>query len=161
MPHVRRAVRRRKNPGAAVNRPGANPTQAVRPECDHARAILAEPPPFRKAVSVNVLPREQQLEALHLLVEGVSLRSVTRLTRVHRTAAMRLMVRAGNQLRRFLDERMRGLHLRHVQWTKFGLVLKKQARLAPAEADDPTIGDQFLFIALDEDTKLVPSFLVG
>ena len=66
------------------------------------KAILADPPPARKAASVNVLPREQQLEALHLLVEGVSLRSVTRLTRVHRTTVMNLMVRTSERLRQFL-----------------------------------------------------------
>jgi hypothetical protein len=127
-----------------------------------SKTILADPPRSRKAASVNILPRDQQLEALHLLVEGVSLRSVTRLTRIHRTAVMNLMVRAGHRLYGFLDARMQNLHLGHVQcdelWT---FVRKKQGRLTPEEQADDTIGDQFLFVALDQDTKLIPSFLIG
>lgn len=124
--------------------------------------ILADPPPIRKAVAVNVLPREQQVEALHLLVEGVSLRSVTRLTHVHRTTVMNLMVRAGDRLRDFLDERMHNIRTEHVQcdeiWT---FCRKKQGRLRADEQGDDAIGDQFLFVAFDQRSKLVPTFAVG
>jgi IS1 family transposase len=109
-----------------------------------------------------VLSREQQLGALHLLVEGTSLRSVTRLTGIHRTTVMKLMLRAGNCCREFLDQHMRNLDLQHLQcdeiWT---FCLKKQAKLKAQEIGNDRIGDQYLFIALDEETKLVPSFLIG
>jgi IS1 family transposase len=111
---------------------------------------------------VRVLSREQQLRVLHLLVEGTSLRSVTRLTGVHRTTAMRLLVRAGRACRRLLDRRMVGLRLDHLEcdeiWT---FVLKKQAHLQGDEYQDETIGDQFLFVALDQTTKLIPAFRIG
>src|SRR5439155_2604208 len=72
------------------------------------------------------------------------------------------MVRAGEACRRFLDLRMADLTLEHIQcdeiWT---FVLKKQARLTDNEKANDTIGDQFLFVALDEKTKLIPSFLIG
>jgi IS1 family transposase len=111
---------------------------------------------------VNVLTREEQVRALHLLVEGNSLRSVTRLTGTHRTTVIRLMLRAGDRLRTFLDERMKNLVLRHVQcdeiWT---FVQKKQGRLQEAERDKDDVGDQYLFVALDQTTKLVPCFALG
>jgi IS1 family transposase len=111
---------------------------------------------------VNVLSREQQLACLHLLVEGNSLRSVTRLTRVHRTTVMRLMVEVGAFMRSFLDRTMRNLRLKHCEtdeiWT---FVLKKQAKLNSLERDNPALGDQYLFLPLDEETKLVPCFLIG
>jgi IS1 family transposase len=111
---------------------------------------------------VRVLSREQQLRVLHLLVEGTSLRSVERLTGVHRDTAMRLTLRAGRACTRMLDRRMIGLELEHLQcdeiWT---FVRKKQAHLTTDEQADDGIGDQFLFVALDERTKLVPSFVVG
>lgn len=110
----------------------------------------------------NFLSREEQLSVLHLLVEGASLRSVTRLTGVHRTTIAKLMVRVGQQCREFLDNRMQNLLLHHVQcdeiWT---FVKKKQGRLRPEEANNTTIGDQYLFGALDEDTKLIPCFALG
>ncbi len=108
------------------------------------------------------LSREQQLSVLNLLCEGNSLRSISRLTGAHRTATMRLMVRAGTMLREFLDRKMRNLDLNHLQcdeiWT---FVLKKQGRLSVQEEADSTIGDQYLWIGLDETTKLVPTFLIG
>ncbi|HEV3146657.1 MAG TPA: hypothetical protein VGZ47_22405 [Gemmataceae bacterium] len=111
---------------------------------------------------MNVLSREDQVSVLHQLVEGTSLRSTTRLTGIHRTTIMNLMVNIGERIRHWLNLRMTHLHLNHIQmdeiWT---FVLKKQARVAPEDQDNPLIGDQYLFISLDEETKLVPSFLIG
>jgi IS1 family transposase len=111
---------------------------------------------------VNVLSREQQIAVLHMLVEGNSLRSVTRLTGTHRTTVIKLMMRAGPALRLFLDARMRHLDLKHVQcdeiWT---FCRKKQGRLTVDEKGDETIGDQFLYVALDQMTKVVPCFAIG
>ena len=110
----------------------------------------------------NYLSREEQLAVLHLLVEGTSLRSITRLTHVHRSSVLRLMLRAGTLCQELLDRRMRNLKLKHLQcdeiWT---FVAKKQGRLKPHEAGNDLIGDQYLFVALDEETKLVPAFLIG
>lgn len=57
---------------------------------------------------------------------------------------------------------MRNLTLEHLEldeiWT---FVRKKQRRLTPQEAEDTSIGDQYLFIAVDEETKLIPSFVIG
>jgi IS1 family transposase len=109
-----------------------------------------------------VLAREKQLQTLHMLVEGNSLRSIQRLIGVHRDTVARLMVRVGRSLYDFLDARMRNLTLDHVEcdeiWT---FVRKKQGRLTEAERSNPMIGDQFLFVALDQATKLIPCFTIG
>ena len=109
-----------------------------------------------------VLTREESLSVLHLLVEGNSLRSIQRLTGVHRDTVARLMVRVGARLRDVMDRRFRNLELDHLQcdeiWT---FVRKKQGQLTPEERADPALGDQYLYIALDETTKLVPSFAIG
>jgi len=63
-------------------------------------------------------------------------------------------------IRRASFTRMKGLPCRFVQvdeiWTYVG---KKQKRVRPWDSQDAA--DQFVFVALDADTKLVPSFLVG
>ena len=46
---------------------------------------------------MNVLSRAEQLHVLNLLVEGASLRSITRLTGVHRTTTINLMLRVGDR----------------------------------------------------------------
>jgi IS1 family transposase len=110
----------------------------------------------------NVLPREKQIQVLHMLVEGSSLRSITRMTGIHRTTVMKLMVAFGNRCRDFLDSRLRNLDCRHVEcdeiWT---YVLKKQGRLTPQEQGNTSIGDQYLFVAQDQETKLIVTHVLG
>jgi IS1 family transposase len=111
----------------------------------------------------NHLPREKQIEVLHHLVEGNTLRSTTRLTGVHRSTIMKLMVKFGTACKGYMDAQLRGLALRHVEvdeiWT---FVQKKQARLEVEEkAECFDMGDVYLWTALDQDTKLIASFVVG
>ena len=60
----------------------------------------------------NHLPREKQIEVLHHLVEGNTLRSTARLTGVHRTTIMKLMVKFGKACKGYMDAQLRGLTLR-------------------------------------------------
>lgn len=111
----------------------------------------------------NVLKRDKQRAVLNLLAESSSIRSAERLTGVHRDTICRLVVRFGEGCRQLLDNRMRGLTLRHVEcdeiWT---FVAKKQARLTVDEkAECHDIGDMYLWTALDQDTKLLASYYVG
>ena len=59
----------------------------------------------------NILPREKQIEVLHHLVEGNTLRSTARLTGVHRTTIMKLMVNFGRACKAFMDAQLRNLTL--------------------------------------------------
>lgn len=110
----------------------------------------------------NVLPREQQIMAMRMLVEGVSLRSITRLTGIHRTTVMNLMVRFGEACQQFMDDMFFNLNLNHVEideiWTFCG---KKQRRLTDEERENPELGDQYLFVGIDQETKLIPAFKIG
>jgi hypothetical protein len=111
----------------------------------------------------NVLPREKQIEVLHHLVEGNTLRSTARLTGIHRTTIMKLLVRFGEACKAYMDSKLRGLTLEHLEvdeiWT---FVQKKQGRLTAEEkATTHDVGDIYLWTALDQQTKLVPCFLVG
>ena len=110
----------------------------------------------------NVLKMEKKLQVIHMLVEGVSLRSIERVTGVQKKTTMKLLIKFGRACREFLDQQMRGLELHHLeideQWT---FVAKKQGKLHDSERDNPKIGDQYLWIALDQETKLIPSFIIG
>src|SRR3990172_3681487 len=125
-------------------------------------SILVKAPNDGKLSMSNVLAADEQQTALQMLVEGNSLRSVTRLTGVHRTTVMNLLARFGDACRQFMDEEMRGLKLDHLEvdevWT---FVAKKQARLHVQERDNPNIGDMYMWVALDQTTKLVPTFIIG
>jgi len=110
----------------------------------------------------NALPRLKQQAIIHLLVEGNSIRSVERLTGVHRDTIMRLAVNVGGKCKKFLNAWLSNLKLRHVQadeiWTFVGC---KQEKLKRALVINPTMGDQFLYVAFDQDTKLIASYAIG
>jgi IS1 family transposase len=111
----------------------------------------------------NILAADKQRAALQMLVEGVSLRSVTRLTGIHRTTVMNLMVRFGDGCRQFLDEEMRGLSLKHLQCDEIHtFVGKRQKNLTVDEKRERfDIGEIYLWTALDTESKLIPTFVIG
>lgn len=108
------------------------------------------------------LKTEQRIRIVSALVEGNSIRSIERMTGIHRDTIMRLLVQVGEHCQRLLDERMRGFHSRLIQadeiWTFVG---KKERRLSLDERLNPELGDQYVFVALDAETKLIPTFAVG
>jgi IS1 family transposase len=110
----------------------------------------------------NVLKREKQIQVLRLLSEGNSIRSTMRLTGVEKKTITRLVVRFGNQCRAFLDEALGNLSLEHVQldeqWT---FCRMKEKQVAKRRLNNAEIGDQYLYTALDTDTKLLVSFRIG
>jgi IS1 family transposase len=59
-----------------------------------------------------------------------------------------------------MDTAMRELPCRHVQCDEIWTFVGKKARHV-RQGDSPDFGDQWIFVALDADTKLVPVFLVG
>ena len=112
---------------------------------------------------MNVLKPEKKLAVLAALVEGNSVRSVSRMTGVHKTTILRLLVETGQHCTRVMDETMRGLACHTIEadevWAYVG---KKQRRLTAEEKlTRPDLGDQYTFVAMDPHTKLVPVFVVG
>jgi IS1 family transposase len=109
----------------------------------------------------NVLKQEKQEQVIRCLLEGSSIRSTERLTGVHRDTIMRLMVRAGDGSKKLMDEKLQKLHLQQVQMDEIWGYVGKKERHVSKEEDASQVGDIWAFVAIDADTKLVPSFLVG
>jgi len=109
-----------------------------------------------------VLSREKQLAVIAAMVEGNSIRSTERMTGVHRDTIMRLVNRVGEHCLELLEQRMTNFHCHLLQvdeiWTFVG---KKEQRLNGRERRNLKIGDQYVFVALDAETKLIPMFTVG
>jgi IS1 family transposase len=106
------------------------------------------------------LSTDKQAAIVANLAEGSSIRSIERITGVHRDTIMRLGVRVGQGCAKVLDAKMRGLTCHHLQFDElWGFVGKKQRHMQPD--DNPTLGDVWTFCAIDSDTKIVPSFKVG
>jgi IS1 family transposase len=111
---------------------------------------------------MNILKHEKKLAVLSALVEGNSIRSVVRMTGVHKTTILRLVADTGEECARLMDREMRNLRCREIEadelWCFVG---KKQRLVTPEERAAGELGDQYTFIALDPITKLVPVFVVG
>lgn len=108
----------------------------------------------------NILKRDKQESVLRCLVDGNSMRATTRITGVHRGAVARLLAMLGNGCKQLMDDKMRGLDCARIQvdeiWAYVG---KKQRQVVPG--DLPEKGDCWTWVALDADTKLVPTYRVG
>jgi transposase-like protein len=106
----------------------------------------------------NKLPTEKKVTVISMLAEGNSIRSIERMTVVNRNTIMSLAVRVGNACKKIMDEKMRGLTCKNVEVDEiWGFVGAKRNNAARADA----YGDVWTFIALDADTKLIPSYVVG
>ncbi len=108
----------------------------------------------------NILPKDKQITITAALAEGNSIRSIERMTGVHRDTIMRLGVKIGQGCARLLDAKMRGLDCQRLELDEiWGYVGKKMRHVK--EGDDPQLGDVWTYCAIDADTKLVPAYHVS
>ncbi len=110
---------------------------------------------------MNRVPLSRRTQIINCLVEGNSIRSTERMTDTHRVTIMRLMVEVGTGCAALANDQMRNLECRRIQVDEiWSYVRMKQARI-PRFTDRTRIGDQWTFVAIDPDTKLVPAYRVG
>jgi IS1 family transposase len=110
---------------------------------------------------MNKLSMEKQAIAVGALVEGVSIRSVERMTGIHRDTIMRLMVRTGQNCQELMDSSMRNLKCENLQVDEIWCFVGKKQRHLQITDNIEEMGDQWVWVALDADSKLIPAFLVG
>jgi hypothetical protein len=111
-------------------------------------------------MSNNHLSKDKQIAVTAALAEGNSIRSIERMTGIHRDRIMRLGVRVGQGCAQLLDQKMRKLDCNRIELDEiWGFIGKKVRHLR--EDDDPTFGDVWTYCAIDAETKLVPSYKVA
>jgi transposase-like protein/IS1 family transposase len=103
---------------------------------------------------------EVATKALSMMLEGMSVRAISRITGLHKNTILSLMNTAAANAQCVLDIRIRGIKPNYIQsdeiWCFVGKKSKRVRKDEPAE-----FGDQWVFVAIDEQTKLIPSFVVG
>ncbi len=112
-------------------------------------------------MSMNKLKIEKQAMVISALVEGVSIRSIERMTGVHRDTIMRLMLRVGSACENLMDHEMRNLSCKHIQVDELWCFVGKKQRHVQATDDPARVGDFWTWVAIDADTKLVPTYREG
>lgn len=116
--------------------------------------------PYERPLDEMRLPLDKALMCLQLMLEGMSVRSTQRVTGVHRDTILSLVALAGEKCERLMAARLHDLKLKQLQFDEiWTYVAKKDKRMRPG--DGPECGSQFVFVAIDPETKLVPAFVVG
>ena len=112
-------------------------------------------------IGMNKLSTDERKQVVAALVEGNSLRAVTRMTGVHRTTVMKLLVDLGAACSEYQDKAFRNLSCKRIQcdgiWSFIGA---KEKNCTPEMKKDGA-GDVWTWVALDADSKLVPCWFIG
>ncbi len=118
--------------------------------------------PQEKPLGDVRLPDEKVALILHCIAEGNSIRGTARLCDVEKRTVLRILTLAAENCDRLMREHIRNVPVQDVEidqaWT---FVLKKERRKKLDERQRQDIGDQFVFIALEGNSKLVLCWHLG
>jgi len=111
-------------------------------------------------VSMNRLSTERRAQVIGCLVEGMSIRGTVRVTGVAKNTVAKLLLDLGEACSVYMDETLRDLPCEVVEcdeiWSFVGAKAKNVMEHHPEE-----YGDAWTWVAIDADSKLVATWLVG
>ena len=111
---------------------------------------------------MNRLSSEDRARILHLLCEGQSIRAITRLTGASKNTVAKLLADAGKACMAYHDANVRDVKAARVQVDEiWSFTYAKQKNVATAKAAPEGAGDTWTWTAIDADSKLIVSYLVG
>jgi len=110
----------------------------------------------------NYLPLHRKIQVLNALVEGSSIRSISRMTGVQKNTITTLLCEVGEKAQEILDREIVNVKASFIQCDEIWCyVAKKQKNCTGIEKLAGLVGDQYVFVAMDSDSKLVISYRVG
>jgi IS1 family transposase len=111
---------------------------------------------------MNRLSTEKRAQVIGSLVEGNSIRATVRMTGVAKATVIKLLVDLGRAAAAFQDEALRELNCKQIQADEIWNYCYAKQKNVPDEFKGTFgYGDVWTWVAIDADTKLVPSWLVG
>jgi len=111
---------------------------------------------------MNKLALEKRVQILTALAEGCSMRSTARMVSVSINTVVKLLIEAGKSCARYHHEAMWNLPCQYLQVDEIWSFCRMKDRNIPDERrGEYGIGDVWTWTALDAETKLIASYLVG
>lgn len=110
--------------------------------------------------SMNRLTAEKRAQVVAVLVEGNSVRATVRMTGVAKNTVTKLLVDLGTVCSIFQDRVMRDLTCERIQCDEIWTFVGAKQKNVPADKRDE-YGDIWTWVAMDADTKLVPTYRIG
>jgi IS1 family transposase len=113
-------------------------------------------------VSMNRLSTEKRAQIIGCLVEGMSIRATCRTTVAAKNTVAKLLVDLGDACSAYMNEVMVDLPSKVLECDEIWSFCYSKAKNVPEDRrGEFGVGDVWTWVAIDADTKLVPSFLVG
>jgi IS1 family transposase len=113
-------------------------------------------------VSMNRLSIEKRAQIIGCLVEGNSIRGTVRITGAAKNTITKLLVELGAECAAYQDRVLRDLPCKTIQVDEmWGFCYAKQKNVPDEHKGTFGYGDVWTWVAIDADTKLVPTWLVG
>jgi len=111
---------------------------------------------------MNTMSQSDRVRIIAALVEGNSLRSVSRMTGIAINSVMRLLGQIGDVCAEYQDEHLRRLNLKRIECDEIWSFCYAKAKNVPEEMrGEKGVGDVWTWVAIDAETKLIPCWLVG
>ncbi len=111
---------------------------------------------------MNKLPLKTRALILNMLCEGQSMRATARLAEVSFNTVAKLLIDGGKACAELHDELVQGVTANRIQCDEvWSFTYAKQKNVAKAKAAPVEAGDTWTWTALDADTKLIVSSMVG
>lgn len=112
-------------------------------------------------IIMNKLPKEKRVQILQMLCEGSSMRSVSRIVGVSINTVTKLLVAAGRACTAYHEAHVRNVKAKKVQCDEIWAFCYSKAKNTPDEKKADGAGDVWTWTALDANSKLIISYLVG
>ena len=111
---------------------------------------------------MNTLSAEKQAQVIAAICEGASIRSTARQCEVSKNTVSRLMALVAIAAERYMDQAFRNLDIKRIEADEIWAFCTAKDRNVPEDQQtNPDYGSIWTWVAIDADTKLVPSWLVG
>lgn len=111
---------------------------------------------------MNKLDAKTRSSILHMLCEGGSIRSIARVTGTSKNTVSKLLVDAGKVCAAYHEANVRDLQTTRVEVDEiWSFTYAKQKNVKTAKAAPANAGDTWTWTAIDADSKMIVSYLVG
>jgi len=111
---------------------------------------------------MNKLDNAKRSQVVKCLVDGVSIRGTVRITGIAKNTVQKLLLDLGDACSKFMEVNIRNVTSKRIQIDEIWSFIYAKNRNVPQKvAMEQVAGDVWTWIAMDADSKLVVSWMVG
>src|SRR5687768_445540 len=110
---------------------------------------------------MNKLSTQKRVQIVSALVEGMSINATSRIMGVSNNTVLKLLADIGNACAIYQDKAFRNLNCQRIECDEiWSFCFAKQRNVREQHQDEFGYGDVYTWVAIDAESKLVPSWYV-